>query len=93
LRTPSVVNLGLVSLARPSTEFVERPPVLVRGRRGPQQFAKSLPSEDSGEQPGEARRRPTYAWKRPVSYPWIYWTGEFMTLHGHSLKWGSNNED
>jgi len=43
--------------------------MLVRGRRGPRRFAKALPSDDDWEHPGEARRKPTCVWGRPISYP------------------------
>jgi hypothetical protein len=49
--------------------------VLVRGRRGPRCFAKALTSEDGGDHPGEARRRPTCALGRPVGYPRSYSSG------------------
>jgi len=66
---------------------------LIIGSRGPQHFAKALPSEDGGEHPGEARWRPTCAWGWPVGYPRSYSTGVFIPLRGHSVERGSNNED
>jgi len=66
---------------------------LIIGSRGPQHFAKALPSEDGGEHPGEARWRPTCAWGWPVGYPRSYSTEVFIPLRGHSVERGSNNED
>ena len=43
--------------------------IVYRREQGPRRFGRKLDSEDGGEHPGEAcrkaRRRPTYAWKRP----------------------------
>ena len=58
----------------PPTEFVEWLLVLVRGRRGPRQFAKALPSEDGEEYSGEEKPRINCMWGRPIGYQWSYWT-------------------
>ncbi|KAF8667902.1 hypothetical protein HU200_052530 [Digitaria exilis] len=52
-------------LRDPPTEFVEKPPVLVQGRRGPWCLAEALPSGGGEEHPGRDERRPTCAWGTP----------------------------
>jgi hypothetical protein len=78
-------------LRDPSTEFVEWPPVLVRGRRGPRRFAKVLPSEDGGgileRQGGDPlahREGPSaiHGVTRPGAWP----------MRRHSLARGSNED-
>ncbi|KAF8731790.1 hypothetical protein HU200_015728 [Digitaria exilis] len=51
----------------PPTEFMERLPVVVLGRRGFGILADALPSEGVEEHPGRDERRPTCAWGSPVS--------------------------
>ncbi|KAF8730712.1 hypothetical protein HU200_016573 [Digitaria exilis] len=53
-------------LRDPPTEFVERPPVLMQGRRGPWRLAEALPSGGGEKHPGRDERRPTCVWGSPV---------------------------
>ena len=68
--------LGLVSLARPSDRVCWEATYACEREERLWGYAKALPSEVGGKQPGEARERPTCAWARPVGYPWSYstWT-------------------
>nr|CAB3452074.1 unnamed protein product [Digitaria exilis] len=59
---------SVVPLLHPPNQsvFVEWPPVLVQGRRGPWRLAEALPSGDGEEHLGRDERRPTCAWGSSV---------------------------
>jgi hypothetical protein len=93
LHAPRDVNPELVSLARPSNRVCGVATSSCERERGPRCFAEALPSEDSGEHPGEARQRTTWRREGSSAIHGVTQLGSLCPCTGIPFERGSNNED